>query len=249
MTKAAIARPARAARAARTPTSKQHQRVVESEVLPRSAKIVNTVGREIASGLIAPGTRLEEEALCARFGTSRTPVREALRQLAAQGLLEIRPRQGAFVVQLTIDRLIEMFETMGYLEAACAALAARRHRTEDRQVLSDAHQACVRAATEADPDSFYAANARFHEAIYRACHNRYLERQTLDLRNRVEAYRRETTFHPGLMKVTIAEHAVVLTAILEMDEDKAASHMRRHLDTLRTDAVSMALMAPNRTND
>ena len=207
---------------------------------PRSAEILRTLSQEMASGKLIPGTQLKEEVLCERFDASRTPVRDALKQLAAQGLVELRPRQGAFVVQLTLDRLAEMFETMGYLEAACAALAARRHTAEDLQDLSTAHHDCQQAATAQDAESFYAANARFHECIYKASHNPYIENLTIELRNRVEAYRREVTFHPGLMNLSIQEHEAVLGAIRAMDESAAALRMRQHLDTLRTDAVSMA---------
>jgi DNA-binding GntR family transcriptional regulator len=207
---------------------------------PRSAEIVSTLARELADGLIAPGRRLEEEALCERFGASRTPVREALRQLAAQGMVEIRPRQGAFVVQLPVDKLAEMFETMGFLEAACAALAARRHTPEDRDALALAHQACISAALTQNPDLFYAANNHFHECVYRASHNGFLEQQTLGLRNQVEAYRRASTFHAGFMALSIREHEAVMEAILAVDEQAAATRMSQHLDTLRHDAVSMA---------
>jgi DNA-binding GntR family transcriptional regulator len=213
---------------------------------PRSAYILEIVASELAEGRIAPGTRLEEAALCKRFGTSRTPVREAVRQLAARGLVEIRPRKGAFAVQLTVDRLAQVFETMGFMEAACAALAARRHTAEDRQALASAHEECVRAAEAEDPDRFYAANNRLHECIYRASHNAHLEGQTLELRDKVEFYRRAATFHPGLMALSIREHATVIEAILAMDEPLAAARMRQHLDTLRDDAVSMATVVTRR---
>lgn len=213
---------------------------------PRSAEILHSVAQEIASGLIAPGTKMEEETLCERFKASRTPVREALRQLAAQGFVEIRPRQGAFVVQLTVESLVEMFEAMAYLEAACAALAARRHTSQDRDALAAAHESCIAAAAGADPGVFYAANTQFHECVYRAGHNRFLEMQTLDLRNRLEAYRRKATFHPGLMSKSINEHKGVIDAIFSMDENAAASRMSQHLDTLRKDAVSMSIMLSKR---
>lgn len=216
----------------------QHSSSQTSE--PRSAEILRILSQEMASGKLVPGTQLKEELLCERFDASRTPVRDALKQLAAQGLVELRPRQGAFVVQLTIDRLAAMFETMGYLEAACAALAARRHTAEDLRDLSKAHEACIQASAAQDAESFYAANAMFHECIYKASHNPHMENQTLELRNRVEAYRREVTFHSGLMNLSIREHEAVLDAIRAMDEDTASSRMRQHLDTLRTDAVSMA---------
>ena len=187
-----------------------------------------------------PGTKLDEDALAVRHGASRTPVREALQQLASQGLIELRPHSGAFVATLTVVELAEMFEAMAFLEAACAALAARRHSARDRQLLAAAHETCAKAARRNDPEAFYVANAGFHERIYAASHNAYLVAQTAHLRNRLEAYRREATFHPGLMSLTMAEHERIVQAIFDMDEAAAAKQMRSHLDTLRDDAVSVA---------
>lgn len=203
-------------------------------------RIREAIEKDIITGKLAPGTKLDEEALAARYGASRTPVREAFQQLASQGHIALRPHMGAFVATLSVTELVEMFEAMAYLEAACAALASRRHTDADRTRLAAAHGACVKAARRKDPDAFYAANARFHECIYAASHNEYLAAETLRLRNRLEAYRRESTFHPGLMALTINEHEKILQAILDMDEAAAASRMRGHLDTLRDDAVSMA---------
>ncbi len=206
----------------------------------RTDRIRQAVEQAIVSGKLGPGTKLDENALAARHGASRTPVREALQHLASQGLIELRAHAGAFVATLTVVELAEMFETMAFLEAACAALAARRHTAEDRRLLASAHDACAKAARKNDPVAFYDANARFHECIYRASHNGYLSAQTIQLGNRLEAYRREATFHPGLMSVTMAEHDRIMHAILAMDEAAAGQQMRRHLDTLRDDAVSMA---------
>ncbi len=214
---------------------------------PRSVSIVETLAIEIGHGDLAPGVHLEEEVLCHRFSASRTPVREALRQLAARGLIEIKPRQGAFVIQLDADRVVEMFEVMGYLEAACSSLAAKRHNSQDRIALTQAHQQCMAAAERDDPESFYQANAHFHECIYRASHNRHLEEQTLGLRNRLELYRRDVTFHAGLMAISVHEHEKVLRAILEMNQNDASAYMSQHLDTLSGDAVSMASMASRRS--
>lgn len=203
-------------------------------------RIREAIEHDIFSGRLSPGMKLDEEALAARYGASRTPVREAFQQLASHGHIELRPHMGAFVAKLGVAELVEMFETMAFLEAACAALASRRHVEADRKQLRAAHEACLKAAKRRDPDAFYRANARFHECVYAASHNGFLAAETLKLRNRLEAYRRESTFHPGLMALTIGEHEKILQAILDMDENAAASRMRGHLDTLRDDAVSMA---------
>lgn len=207
----------------------------------RSDRIRQAVEREIVSGRLVPGTKLDEDALAARHGASRTPVREALQHLASRGLIELRAHTGAFVARLTVVELAEMFETMAFLEAACAALAARRHTAQDRRLLAAAHEVCAKAARRNDPNAFYAANARFHECIYAASHNGYLAAQTIHLRNRLEVYRKEATFHPGLISVTMAEHERIMQSIFDMDEAAAGKQMRSHLDTLRDDAVSVAM--------
>jgi len=203
-------------------------------------RIRRAVEDDILAGRLTPGTRLDEDRLAARHGASRTPVREALQHLASQGLIELRPHAGAFVPTRTVVELAEMFEAMAFLEGACAALAARRHSAEDRRLLATAHEQCAEAARRNDPIVFYAANRHFHGCIYHAAHNAYLGAQTTQLANRLEAYRREATFHPGLMSLTMAEHERILAAIFAMDEAAAGAQMRSHLDTLRDDVVSMA---------
>jgi len=204
----------------------------------RSRQVRAALEREILSGKLKPGSRISEESVCARYGVSRTPVREALKHLSSEGFVDIRPHQGACVAQLATGVLIETFELMSLLEADCAALAARRGTPEDHKALVAAHDACKRAAKRNDARAFYIANARFHESIYRASHNTLLEAQTLALRNRLEPYRRETTFHAGLMSLSLREHEAILEAIVQMQESAARSSMHGHLDTLRNDAVA-----------
>ena len=212
-------------------------RAVSKRPASLASRLATTLEADIVAGRLRPGTRLDEQALARRFKASRTPVREALRQLESRGMVENRPRQGAQVMQLSLASLIEMFETMAWLESACASLAARRHTQADRDALQAAHDECVRAQQTLDPAAFYRANARWHEALYAASQNRYLEQQTLLLRNRLEPYRRATTFHEGLMTLSVQEHQRITEAILAMDEARAMNEMRGHLDTLRNDAV------------
>jgi DNA-binding GntR family transcriptional regulator len=209
----------------------------------RSNHICAALKREILSGRLAPGTKLHEEALGLEYGVSRTPVREALRHLASESLVELRAGQGAFVAQPSINALVEMFEVMACLEADCAVLAAQRHTQADRDALSAAHLNCKRAAKRNDPEAFCRTNADFHECIYRASHNALLEGYTLGLRDRLEPYRRETTFHPGFMALSVVEHERILEAIFAMDTAAARLHMHGHLDTLRNDVIAMIVAA------
>jgi len=193
----------------------------------------------ILSGDLRPGERLDEAGLSARFGVSRTPVREALNQLAAAELVVIRPHQGATVVKPTLADLIEMFEVMAELEAACAGLAARRHTVADRTAIRTAFEACAAAGAREDGDAFYVNNNQFHEAIYRASHNRFLEAQTWALRNRLKPYRRQITFHPGRMTMSTSQHRKVMEAIFAIEPEAAARSMREHVGSLRADVATL----------
>jgi DNA-binding GntR family transcriptional regulator len=211
-----------------------------SHVSPtRGDRLRRALEDEILGGRLSPGTRLDETALAEQFGVSRTPVREALKQLASAGLIEIRPRQGAFVVELTMAEIFEIFELMAELEALCAGLAARRMSQEERARLIEAHRACERIAREEEPEAFYAANNAFHEIVYRGSHNRFVERETRALRNRIHPYRRFITYRPGRLARSIAEHAAILEAIVAGAEEPARRAMHQHLSVLAEDMLEI----------
>lgn len=202
----------------------------------RTERLRLKLEEEILAGRLRPGTRLDEESIARRFGISRTPVREAFKGLASTGLVEIRPHQGAHVAVLTLKDIVEMFEMMGVMEAACAEFAARRHTPADRAAMVAARDACEAART---PAAFYAANARLHETIYAAAHNAFLAGQTMALRQRLEPYRRQVTALPGLIETSNREHRAVIEAILRSDGEAAAGTMRAHVATLRHDIAAM----------
>ena len=190
------------------------------------------------SGGLAPGTRLDEAGLSARFGVSRTPVREALNHLAAAGLVAIRAHEGATVVKLTAVELMEKFEVMNLLEAACARVAAERHTIADQAAMRAALAECEAAEAAADALAFHDANNRFHEAIYRATCNGFLADQALTLRNRLMPFRRYIAFHPGRMSRSNAQHRAIMAAIFALDAERAATLMSQHLATLSDDVMA-----------
>ncbi|TCS63402.1 GntR family transcriptional regulator [Varunaivibrio sulfuroxidans] len=185
--------------------------------------------QEIITGALRPGTRLDEMSLTVRFGVSRTPVREALRQLASIGLVELRPNRGALVATIGIRQLMEMFETMAGLEGLCAGLAARRLTPQERRDLREIHDTCARLAHQGAPDEYYAANVRFHETIYGGAHNGYLADQTRALRNRLAPYRRLQLRQHNRLHASFGEHAEILDAIVSGDDACAEKLMQKHL--------------------
>jgi DNA-binding GntR family transcriptional regulator len=108
----------------------------------RADALRDQLEQDIVTGTLRPGERLDEQGLAARFGVSRTPIREALMQLATAGLVTLRQRRGAFVASLSLKEIIERFEVMAALEGACGALAARRITDGERRELLEAHEAC-----------------------------------------------------------------------------------------------------------
>ncbi|TDT93753.1 GntR family transcriptional regulator [Azorhizobium sp. AG788] len=184
---------------------------------------------DIVSGRLKPGQRLDEVGLAERFDVSRTPIREALIQLAASGMVEIRPRRGAFVALLGPRELIESFELMAEIEAACGRLAARRMTAEDRAAIEAAHADCAAAVRAEDRETYYSENARFHAAIYAATGNRVLAGEAQRHQRLLQPYRRLQLRVPRRMDASFAEHEAILAALLAGEGEVAAERLRAHV--------------------
>ncbi|HYM48653.1 MAG TPA: GntR family transcriptional regulator [Burkholderiaceae bacterium] len=195
----------------------------------RSEQLRETIEERIATGNYRPGMRLDEVELATTFGVSRTPIREALIQLASAGLIEMRPRRGAVVAEIAPQRLVEMFEVMAELEALCARLAARRITAAEHQKLWEAHSACQAARDSNDPDAYYRQNEEFHHAIYAASHNRFLIEQTATLSRRLRPYRRLQLRVRDRMRTSYSEHEGIVKAIIAGEGERAAELIRGHV--------------------
>lgn len=194
-----------------------------------SDRIRNALSDEIASGGLAAGTALDEQQLADRFGASRTPVREALRQLAASGLVDMRPRRGVVVTRLTPVRVMDMFETTAEIEAMCVRLATFRITPLERSRLLNLHDASAAMVAAGDVDAYDSLNRSFHELIYAATHNSFMAEQALAIRKRLSAFRRTQLMQSNRIQSSRAEHAGVLDAMAEGDGDLAARRMRAHM--------------------
>lgn len=195
----------------------------------RSEQLGEEIEERIVTGVYPPGMRLDEQELAAAFGVSRTPIREALIQLASIGLVDIRPRRGATVPEMSADRLCEMFEVMAELESMCGRLAARRILPAELARLRDAHQACEEARDAGKPDLYYQLNEVFHRRIYEASHNGFLAEQATALHRRLRPYRRLQLRVRNRMQSSFSEHAGIVEAIVAGDGDQAAELLRSHV--------------------
>lgn len=201
--------------------------------LTRTETLRLQIADEIVSGVLEPGTPLDEQELAARFGVSRTPVREAIRQLSASGLVSVRPHRGAVVALPTPAQLNDMFEAMAELEALCAGLAARSMTVADRRGLEALHDELRLLVHQGDPTRYHEKNEAFHAAIYSGSHNGYLADLTLMTRTRVAPFRRAQFRATGRLGGSYQEHDLIVQAILRGDQQGAQEAMRAHIGIVR----------------
>ena len=185
--------------------------------------------QDILSGVLAPGQALDERSLAEQFGVSRTPVRNAIAQLASQGLLRVVPRVGVVVPKLNIKELLSLLEMLAELEGICAKFAARRMDAREREALRDAMLACEAAASAGNANAYGIANGRFHEAIYVGCRNEWAATQVRSLRLRCANYRRSRFDLPGAMEKSLQEHRAVVEAMERGDAEASRLAMAEHI--------------------
>src|SRR6202051_4329985 len=213
------------------------RRVGRASSLPdkvtRAEELRLQLADEIVRGVLPPGSAVDETDIATRFKVSRTPVREALRQLAASRLIDARAHRGAVVARPSVDRLTGMFEAMAELEALCAGLAAERMLAAERHRLRGIHEGLRGLSYAGNPDRFHEVNERFHNAIYAGSQNGYIAEMTLATRVRVQPFRRAQFRNLGRLAKSHAEHDRVGGAILRGDKVGAAAAMRAHIELVR----------------
>lgn len=201
-----------------------------SQARGRSADLVReALEQDVVTGRLVPGRRLDEVKLAQRFGVSRTPIREALHELAAEGLLELWPRRGAIVARPGPERLVQMFEVMAELEGMCGRLAARRSGPEAQAMLVAACDACAAAAREGDPDAYYYENELFHQLIQESSGNAFLAEESRRLSRRLRPYRRLQLRVRNRMAASLAEHEGIVAAIGAGDANAAEALLKAHV--------------------
>jgi len=205
----------------------------QPDKITRAEELRLQLADEIVRGALAPGASLDETDIARRFNVSRTPVREALRQLVASGLVDARAHRGAVVARPSLERLTEMFEAMAELEALCAALAAERMPAVERQKLEAIHEELRVLSYAGNPQRFHEVNERFHNAIYGGSQNGYIAEMTLATRVRVQPFRRAQFRNLGRLAKSHAEHDRVVAAIMRGDKIGASAAMRAHIELVR----------------
>jgi len=196
----------------------------------------STLREEIFAGVLAPGSFIDEVDLCDRLGISRTPLREALKVLTAEGLLRHEPRRGCFVSVVTEQDLDDIFPVIALLEGRCAFEAARNASDADLLQLGTLHDKLQGHAKAGRITDYYACNFAIHEAIILLADNRWLSQSIADLRKILKLSRLQSLGAPGRLKQSLSEHMKVFAALKCRDSDGAEAAMRTHL-TRQRDAL------------
>ena len=196
-------------------------------------EVASTLREQIFAGELAPGSFLDEVALCARMEISRTPLREALKVLTSEGLLRHEPRRGCFVNEVTEQDLDEIFPVIALLEGRCAFEAARNATDADLLELAALHERLIGHAGAGRTTDYYATNFIIHEAIISLANNRWLAQAITDLRRILKLARLQSLAAPGRLQQSLAEHLTVFAALKSRDSEGAEAAMRTHLTRQR----------------
>lgn len=213
--------------------------------LPMAQIIKNKIEDKIINNELKPGTKLEEVELAKQFNVSRTPIREALRNLETSQLVTIIPKKGAFVSEISLKKLIEIFEVVAELESLCAKLASRRIAKEDTELLLLALNECEKAAEKNDVESYFQKNLKFHQIIYESSHNDFLVAQMYQLKARLLPFRKVQLKVRNRISSSLQEHKSIAEAIIAGDENLAQNLMRDHVliqGELFTDTIALSFL-------
>lgn len=202
---------------------------------PRKAdSIAAALESQIIEGSRAPGVRLDERSLAEEFGVSRTPVREAIRNLASMGLIEDLGRRGIVVAKPTAATVLDAFLVVAELEGIATRLAAQRIQPIQLQEARDANDRCAAAQTVT---AFNEANMSLHNAIIAGSQNQLLQDQLRSARPITFPYRHHLTHAPGYMARSVEEHAMVINAIAAGQTTAAQAAMTSHVNLLGEEIV------------
>ncbi len=196
-------------------------------------EVADTLRNQIFSGELPAGGFLDEPALCARLEISRTPLREALKVLSAEGLLRHEPRRGCFVNEVTEQDLDDIFPVLALLEGRCAYEAARNATDDELEALTTLHERLGGHAEAGRFNDYYTTNLAIHEAIILLANNRWLAQAISDLRKILRLARRQQLQAPGRLAQSLAEHMTIFAALKSRDGEGAEAAMRTHLTRQR----------------
>jgi DNA-binding GntR family transcriptional regulator len=204
----------------------------ETAIIPRRSlhgELANLLRDMMVNGELKPGEKVSEQALCARFGVSRTPLREALKVLAAEGLLILSPNRGASVARVTPQEIDELFPIMGALEALAGEIACTRITPAQLAKLREMHEAMVEHYRHGESAPYLRLNRALHEKIFEIAGNHALTQMYQTLMVRIHAVRFIAKKSPERWKEAIEDHDRMMEALTARDGARLGAVLREHL--------------------
>ena len=195
---------------------------------PLYLEVAELIRQRIYQRVLQPGEWIDELKLAEGFGISRTPMREALKVLAAEGLITIKPRRGAYVTEVTEQELRDVYHLLSLLESDAAALVARSATNEQLQQLQHLHDALGKVRDDAD--KFFRLNEQFHLLILELCGNRYLHQTVIDLRKLMKLHRHQSLFKQGRIEDSYQEHGHMLEALSQRNPEATRVAVQQHFE-------------------
>ena len=197
---------------------------------PLRELVLEAIREAIKNGVLKPRERLMEIQLAEELGVSRTPIREALRKLELEGFIVMVPRKGAYVADISLKDVADVFEIRAALEALAAGLAAERMTDEELEEMERLLVEKVEAISSNDMDKLVDVDTKFHEAIYRASRNQRLFAIINNLREQIQRFRSTSLSYPGRMQQSMQEHRDIVEAIQSRDVQLSRQLAQEHIE-------------------
>ena len=216
---------------ARLPSEHQPSKPRMTQIAPTALyqEVAERLRQRIYAHELPPGGWVDEQAIADQYGISRTPLREALKVLASEGLVTLKPRRGCYVTEISEQDLDEIFPLMAILEGRCAAETARRATNAELAKLEQIHQELESNAAAGKIDGFFDANQRFHVEVQRIANNRWLTHVIQDLRKVLKLTRMHSLTIDGRLQQSLVEHRQIMVALKARDAIVADKAMQDHL--------------------
>ncbi|HMM73659.1 MAG TPA: GntR family transcriptional regulator [Rhodocyclaceae bacterium] len=210
-------------------------------------EVAERLRRRIFAHELKPGDWIDETALAEHYGISRTPLREAIKVLAAEGLVTLKPRRGAFVTELAERDLDDIYAVMALLEGQCAAEVARHAGAAEIERLEAAHELLTDRYRDADIDAFFETNQAFHRMLHEIAGNRWLAQIVDDLRKVLKLNRHSSLQRAGRPAASLREHEAIMAALRARAAAGAEAAMRAHILAGRAALVPPVIRPMNST--
>ncbi len=190
--------------------------------------VAERLRQQIFARELEPGCWIDEQKIALAYGISRTPLREALKVLAAEGLVTMKLRRGAYVTEMSQQDVTQVYHLLALLESDAAASVAAQASDADLERLAGLHQRLEKQSRQRD--AFFSTNEQFHMALLEIAGNRWAQQVVTDLRKVMKLNRHHSLFRQGRLAESLAEHRALMSAIAGRHPNEAARLMKEHFN-------------------